>query len=636
MSKINLNDLKIFNLFVKEQVEEAKEDINKLNILLADKEKPKEERKELRNKIKKINEDMIRIITETYNYDQVQVVNNMMEEHFNKILFDCHGVVYYIKNNRLIYNLETIKRILPAELMKLNYYITTEKEVYNKDTKENETIYFHEPVCKNTASIKSLITLIMASIPINNMFLNDLWNSTLNKIYFENGYYDFTKNQFIKTEDFIAYHLIPRNYNDISNKKIREEIYNKILNPIFSYENEDDIIGKQKRDTFLYKMSRCMSGDYKSKNWFIMIGMRNCGKSVLTSLLQNCFSTYINFTNAENFKVSTTDDIQKKLGWMIDVEFSRLIITQEISIVNKNDKICSATIKKCCSGGDSICARKLHCDPRNFKIQAGLLMCCNDIPPMSHSDVMETCITFNMKSKFIDENYKETKLKSYKYFNKDDGIKDFIERPDVINEFIKILFKAYNNKVELLQEDDNIEEDEASDMTKLLECFEETEDKEDIVEFKHIEELLLLIKSPFSLTKSKKLLINCFGSSIARDGKSRYNHFKKLKIVNRDDIKDKCKKCNNYLLNNKCHDCDINIGNDFNKLDTNIKNKIIDEVNSIEIIKKTSTTTKTIKKNKLRGSCKLCGSLLNNNICDNENCENYEMSTLDEIIQRFD
>jgi len=27
---------------------------------------------------------------------------------------------------------------------------------------------------------------------------------------------------------------------------------------------------------------------------------------------------------------------------------------------------------------------------------------------------------------------------------------------------------------------------------------------------------------------------------------------------------------------------------------------------------------------------------LNSNICDNENCENYELNTLDEIIQRFD
>jgi phage/plasmid-associated DNA primase len=152
-------------------------------------------------------------------------------------------------------------------------------------------------------------------------------------------------------------------------------LYKNILHPIFSIKNKDeDKVRVQFMEYFLYRMSRIMAGHIEDKKWVLLEGLRNSGKGVLTLLLENAFERYVKITNSGNFVYKeNTQDEAKKQSWMIDYQFVRLAFTQEITINKQSrtsNKVDGNMIKKFCSGGDSIEARKNHQDEYQFKIQA--------------------------------------------------------------------------------------------------------------------------------------------------------------------------------------------------------------------------------------------------------------------------
>ena len=70
--------------------------------------------------------------------------------------------------------------------------------------------------------------------------------------------------------------LVPRTLPLESNETIRAEIYEKVLNPIFSVTSEDSDRA-QLRDFWLQKAARAIAGEYLDKIWIVMEGLRDCG-----------------------------------------------------------------------------------------------------------------------------------------------------------------------------------------------------------------------------------------------------------------------------------------------------------------------------------------------------------------------
>ena len=80
------------------------------------------------------------------------------------------------------------------------------------------------------------------------------------------------------------------------------------------------------------------------------------------------------------------------------------------------EKLDGNLIKKFNSGGDVIQARKLHCNVKEFKMQCALMMFSNDEPEIYPIDAKEFCYEYQLKSKFIDEDFKEDdKIKVFHY-----------------------------------------------------------------------------------------------------------------------------------------------------------------------------------------------------------------------------
>jgi len=244
-------------------------------------------------------------------------------------------------------------------------------------------------------------------------------------------------------------------------------------------------------------------------------------------MLKLAFGKYIRTTNSGNFKLKNNEstDNAKANSWILDYQFSRLAITNEISIVNQKDKIDGNSIKKFCSGGDYLEGRKNFKDEVEFRVQSGLMICCNDFPEVSPADTLETCINIQMPSKFIDDTFDESnKFNGFKYYKKDGKIKDWVKGDDIINEFILIILEHLNKPCSLPQAIINKRKEESvedsDDSIRLCDAFLFTNDEDDRISNDQLKEIKSKLSLPFTINKIGKLLI-CKGAKRFRDSSSR-------------------------------------------------------------------------------------------------------------------
>lgn len=465
--------------------------------------------------IKNHNTELLKYLDEIKVEEKDSFMGNDIEEVSNHILttilkdkiIQTELGLILLTDEKIEKDEKQIDRDLYSIISKQDYNITEEKF---KDE------YRIIKVSTIPSKIKELVYSIKAKAPKDNKFLHNIWNETKGRLYFKNGYYNFVEGKFIKGQFNRTPVKIDRDYNDVIALEDYNNLYNNILYPIFSIKNpEQDKTRVQLMEYFLYRISRIMAGHIEDKKWVLLEGLRNSGKGVLTLLLENAFERYVKITNSGNFifKENSTDEA-KKQSWMIDYQFLRLAFTQEITINKQSktsNKVDGNMIKKFCSGGDSIEARKNHQDEYQFKIQASLMICCNDMPEITPNDTKEFCDEFQMKSKFLtaEQQLTEKKINTYEYYLADDKVKEYVKETKYIDAFIQLLVDAYKTPVkypEVLRA--NIEEvKEESDYEKLLNKFIITKEKKNFISNEDLRDVIDNEKIPFTLQKAKTLLI---------------------------------------------------------------------------------------------------------------------------------
>ena len=472
---------------------------------------------------------------------EIEKVDNV--EEYLKELFEFTGYKWAlkehpteIKNNLLE---STFENKDTREFMEENLKLVAFKiyDVIYKDIlfKCNDTLYLHDQIWLNKEKLinqsiinflskecfiyiqpsssdlpkevsrlkdyKEIAEFIINSSQTNNNLLNNIFDDSLRKVYFNNGYYDIIKNKFIKTNKLNTFKKINFDYDNKPYKEEEKFLYKKVFEPIFTIKRsrEDFKTRKDLFKNFLFHLSRALFGCIEDKNWLSFEGLRDCGKGVICDLIKKTFGEYIGITNGEVFLSSKNvkNDIAKSNSYLIDFEFTRLIISNEIEM-NNESTIDGNKIKKLISGGDYIQARKNFQDEREFRVQSSLLICCNDMPDINPADCKERQKQYYFKSKFVDSTYPENKkIRNVEYFLKDGNIKKCFNNLNIQKAFFNLLLKAFYNPVEYPEE---LKE----------ELKEETED--DIEKFYNIFDFesngTLLLKEIRSATKEKKLLFN--------------------------------------------------------------------------------------------------------------------------------
>jgi hypothetical protein len=322
---------------------------------------------------------------------------------------------------------------------------------------------------RNRTSTENCIKFILADDSYtDDNFMEKLFNSNIGYIAFNNGIWSFAEKK------LYAYNELPhvyfakkvnRDFNTGDKTYIidgverdlnfcKQLVYDRIINPILP--------DKVQRDYFLMCLARGLAGHYADKKWYVGQGSRDCGKGVLTLMLELAFQSFIGLFKADNFICHRmhTGDEAKKLSWLIPLEFCRLALSSEIN-ASKDTKLNGVLIKTLASGGDTQQARQNRKDEIDFKLQSTLFMFCNELPEIDPIDTKENMEGFIFKSKFISkadmDELGDNKPAFFKL--RDDNIKVWCSNDYVIDAFTSIIFDYYNkSRVQTPKEllDDNV------------------------------------------------------------------------------------------------------------------------------------------------------------------------------------
>ncbi len=461
------------------------------------------------------NENIITIIQGT----TLEVAVELLKGVYKNKLVNCGGCFYFKSDRGWLKTNKEIENQIMNEITEMDCHIRNEKT-------GDKFIGDSRPWCEE------IVKWLFSKCPVNDNLINQLWEQTKGKIYFNNGYYDFHTSTFEKN-DMNSFININRELSMKSNPDIRKQIYEKVLNPIFSIENDENVERTQLRDFYLKKIARIMAGCIEDKNWLASTGYRNCGKGLLSDLLKFTFEEYVGSTNAENFLLNSRNEEEAKANsFMFDFQFKRAIICNEVSQRERGRTVFDGNkIKKAHSGGDFVEMRQLYQNKTNVRFQSTVIFNLNDLPSINPTDANEKRILFDFNSKFIKDGEKKP-FSNITYIKADDTVKThFIKLKEVVNEYALILFEAFSSDAvypeRLIEEQEDGCEDD--DIESFLKMFTITKDPEHRVTFKDVKDLLRKEKSMFTFLKIKKMLIG----KGCREGKSQNSRFINGLIINK-------------------------------------------------------------------------------------------------------
>ena len=399
-------------------------------------------------------------------YEQSVIANDAMDclAHAHKLLegrvLRCDDRVWYRDTTYQWHaDSETVLRLISNEISGMHIFGTAGDRFVS--------------VSRNVQSqcgIGSMLTIakqVYATAPEEPGFVDRLRRENVGRLVFQNGYYDFSKREFVpEMTDCLA--RAPFDFPE-RNDTAMAECRRKIVEPILgSLEN-----------SMMTWFSRGIAGHVTDKDWAAFLGERNSGKSVLIGLLEQAFGSQLVATlNAETFMCSkfADTDTAKSLGFLLQVEHHRLIFTNECDV--GGDKLINgALVKKLSSGGDSITARALYQNACTFRLSGRLCMAANDMPDVAPSDTIQTLSYFQAPRVFVqpgDERLKTDPM----YMASDDTIKDYCCTPEARGAITHLLLDAYGPPVRTKQMDMMREEYSAGsdDREKFFENFEVSKD----------------------------------------------------------------------------------------------------------------------------------------------------------------
>jgi hypothetical protein len=463
---------------------------------------------------KEIDGSLVELFTNSDEIENISIVEETLNDIAKQLhagylkdrLYRCDSSVYLKLNDKWKCGTGcSSKCFIFTELFEA---ISLKLDLWVFDKTTNKSI----EVNSSRKTIEDLIAFIINTTPVDEQFVNRIWDWTINKLYFKNGFYDFLSSSFQKN-DGNTFHSIDYDLHFKSNPKIRKQIYSKVLDPIFTcYEDRNDYeTRKQLRDYWMYYLSRGGAGCIIDKNWAVLTGERNCGKSLFIDLIKSVFREYCGCSVGKQLVYQDRlGDCAKELSWLLPYQHKRFLLMSELPVSPTKKKITfdGTKIKSISSGGDEFEVRQNYTNETNIKLQSNLICAFNDQPECTPSDAMDTCKVFECITKFVNTTEKQ-QFKNIKYLPKDDAVKTtFIYDKDVINEFMLMLIDAYKIPTEY-PESLRIEynNDNETDVDKWINLFEITNNQNDFLPNQTITDIINENSCVFKLKKAKSYLV---------------------------------------------------------------------------------------------------------------------------------
>jgi len=419
--------------------------------------------------------------------------NNCAEllfEELKNTLFFCKNQLFF-KNEHIWTNNKTL-----IDLTLLNFIL--KKQYYTINEKGNAKPY--SQFVNHAENIrKALYSKIMTE---NNRDENyeKFHSTTKGRICFLDGVLDFIEKRFYTWDEihfeYYSTVQIKRNYQEYFENPNKEDI-NNVKEKIY------DIAFGNKVNDALHFLSRGIAGHCEDKNFSVYIGNRDCGKGVIYDSLTCAFENYVkswDLSNIQYQRETHQQETSRDLYWLIDLQFVRLAISQEIPAVEKNMKTCSKKFKKMTGGGDEhIARRNFDRVDTHFKIDTTFLMMGNNEMLADKQDLFEHCVEFHSVIQFksqkqidamIEDKEDEQILQIYKVG--DPNIKERCKTDEWKNAMIYLLYEHYQDKpVSTFKKIEDSDDTEKSLRKRILENFIITGKKEDYMTCEQVHSILL-------------------------------------------------------------------------------------------------------------------------------------------------
>lgn len=344
------------------------------------------------------------------------------------------------------------------------------------------------PVYTSLAGAKTMVEELWLNVPNDPAFTEKLSLSTVNKMCFQNGVYDFITKRFLTWSevgpDVCASILIKDNFRPAMEEDVRK-----------AREMLSSCLGEERVDDFLRYYARRLAGCYTDKGWAVTTGFRDSGKGVIAAAFEASFNSYIGTINAETLLCERVGngDAAKKLSWAVGVKDLRVVFSQELKLQEdekSKSKLDGNIIKKFSSGGDKISARTNFKDEMTFYFIPNITIMCNDLPAVSPKDAEETRTIFRCPYKyFSQEKIDEMREKGCNMeFTRlaDPMIKQAVKTQPFVDGLRRLIFDSYRPTPyvpsDAIKADNKMFQDDENDEFELInEAFEFTGNAHDII-----------------------------------------------------------------------------------------------------------------------------------------------------------
>jgi hypothetical protein len=471
--------------------------------------------------------------------DAVELIMEKLKDHLKY----SKGALYF-KRNHIWITGDLIERAV------FNYIMKCDIKTYNA----NGDL---KPYCNFVRTATSLTKAVLNRVMEDNndeLLYDKFVSSTKGRLCFKDGVLDLIKRKFYKWDeiDFEYYSpiQIPRNYGDYfarPNMYLVSHLERSIFKPLFPHNTK----------SALRFLARGVAGEIDDKHWAKYIGNRNCGKGVFEKLLKCSLGEYFRSIEAGNFLVNANRQLkseqpEKLYAFALDFQFARIGCSQEMPPPTKNNtiKMNGEIFKKLCSGGDGLKGK------RNYDIfitefinQARLIIMCNDCPPLTNDDALQTCYEFENTLQFIsEEEYNILQKKYLKSVEKGEmsqeemgllmgnykignpNIKALCATDEYMNAFIMLMCLHYGKiipKDNLLDKEDDGEMQCVNGLrTFILEHFKITKNEEHYLTNSQIEDVFL--QNDYGDISKKKIATEL--KSLGLVGKTKWVEDKKPRV----------------------------------------------------------------------------------------------------------
>ena len=312
--------------------------------------------------------------------------------------------------------------------------------------------------------------------------------SVVGRLCYRNGHYDFEKRAFVDLEgpDVMTAVRVPFDFPERPSDDEIAELYDRVLIPTFPDEEQ--------RAAWVLYAARSLSGDVTDKKWALFIGPRNCGKGVLTRLLEAAFPGYVDTFNANSLvrKRGQASDADRELAFANPFVDARIMIANEVK-AGPDSVVDGTLLKSLASGGDRLRTRRLYKEAGVVKTQAHMIINVNDMPTVEPVDAMNNVVRFRSIVEFVDDPSTPARVKKAEsgraiYRVADESVYAYVETERAIRAITHVLLDAYRARPvypDSVKVDVDNEEDDVDDV--VAEIVEYTGDQNDFVTTAQIE-----------------------------------------------------------------------------------------------------------------------------------------------------